>query len=84
VIIQTFWAFPVLSSEPEKLIFALRKNGFDATRKISLKIVGKSENQTSSVLPNTKSLLAQIVFLPMYPEMPFDEIEKMAKCLKES
>lgn len=82
-IIQTYWAFPVLTPEPQKLIDGLRKAGFDATRKISLKIVENDDNSSNSMLQGVKGILNQIVFIPLYPEMPFSEFERMAKCLEE-
>jgi perosamine synthetase len=81
-LIQTYWAFPVLTSEPAKLVSVLKLAGFDATHKSSLKIVEHTgENHFSSILLS-KSILDQVVFLPLYPEMPFVEFERMIDCIK--
>jgi perosamine synthetase len=80
---QTYWAFPVLTSEPLKLIPALRKAGFDATHHSSLKIVGTFGNNTNCNIETSESILNQIVYLPLYPEMPMNEFKRMTRCLKE-
>lgn len=82
-IFQTYWAFPIITNEPQKVIESLRKNGFDVTNKNSLSIVGMANNNTSEVLPNIKSIQNKIVFLPLYAEIPMNEIAKMVTCLQK-
>ena len=82
-IFQTYWAFPITTNEPQRVIARLRKNGFDATNKNSLSIVGTAENDTSEVLQNIQRLQNEIVFLPLYAEIPMSELNKMIKCLQE-
>lgn len=81
-IIQTHWAFPVLCSEPHLLIARLKKEGFDATNKISLIPVASAENDLKRLL-NVPVFQKGLVFLPLYAEIPFSELNKMVKCLEE-
>ena len=82
-IFQTYWAFPIITDESQKVIESLRKNGFDATNKNSLSIVGVTDNNTSAALQNIQSIKNKIVFLPLYAEIPMSELTKMAKCLQK-
>lgn len=83
-IVQTYWAFPVLTSDPAKLLPVLKKAGFDATHHSSLQVVGFSGTQTVTGLQTSHSILDRIVYLPFYPEMPRSEIDKMISILKTS
>ena len=73
---QSYWAFPVIASEPQKLVSALKKAGFDATYKSSLKI-------TESTVQTAERILNQVIFLPLYPEMPLTEFKRMIECINE-
>lgn len=77
--VQTFWAFPVLTLEPLKLVAKLKKAGFDATHKSSLEIIELPENNRTSAIQIAESILNQIVFLPLYPEIPLSEFKRMVE-----
>ena len=77
---QTYWAFPILASEPQKIIDSLRKNGFDVTHRNSLQIVGLAKKSDTE---NLQHLQNQIVFLPLYPEIPINELNRMIKLLQK-
>lgn len=79
--IKTYWAFPVLCSNPDMLVYALCKAGFDATHQSSLKIVESISNPGDGNLETVSKILNQIVYLPLYPEMPLSEFQKMAACI---
>lgn len=81
--VQTYWAFPVLVSEPSELIPALRKAGFDATHHSSLKNVETIKKNAISDINTSENILNQILYLPLYPEMPMNEVKRMTRCLKE-
>lgn len=80
--LKTYWAFPVLCTQPEKLVVVLRKAGFDATHRSSLKCVESTMNSGNIKLETASKILNQIVYLPLYPEMPLSEFRKMAACMK--
>jgi perosamine synthetase len=82
-IVQTYWAFPILTSKPPELVLELRKAGFDATHKSSLKIVESTEKDTVHKVRTSENILNQVIFLPLYPEMPLTEFAKITGCLDE-
>jgi len=77
---QSYWAFPILATEPQKVMDILRENGFDATNKNSLQIVGLERNSDTEAL---QQLQNQIVFLPLYPEIPMTELNRIIKLLQK-
>jgi perosamine synthetase len=82
-VVQTYWAFPVLTSEPSELIPVLRTAGFDATHYSSLKCVEKNCKDAISEIYISERILNQIIYLPLYPEMPVNELKRMSVCLME-
>lgn len=80
---QTYWAFPVLTAETQRVIAGLRAEGFDATTKNSLIIVGSTGDVATKTLQNVQILQDQLVFLPLYPELPMEELDKMIGCLRK-
>jgi perosamine synthetase len=80
-VMHTFWVFPIMVQEPEKVVSRLRKAGFDATQKHSLKPVELPGDQASLSLTATKAVLRQLVYLPLYRGMPIEEIDRMARHL---
>ncbi len=75
---HTHWLFPVVACEPERLIGALREAGFDATQGESLCLVEAPEDRLELSPETAKQLLETMVFLPMYPLMPDNELSRMA------
>lgn len=75
---HTYWLFPVVACEPEKLIGALREAGFDATQGESLCLVEAPEDRPWLSPDTSKQLLETMVFVPVYPEMPDRELSRMA------
>jgi dTDP-4-amino-4,6-dideoxygalactose transaminase len=66
-----------LAKDPQKLAATLRQSGFDATHKSSLQIVQSTENNPNSETQIAGNILDQVVFLPLYPEMPLTEFKRM-------
>jgi len=77
---QSYWAFPILAAEPPKVIDSLRQNGFDVTNKNSLQIVGLTKNSDTQTVQHLQN---HIVFLPLYPEIPLTELNRMIKLLQK-
>ncbi len=81
---NTYWLYPVAAKNPGTLIFLLRQNGFDATcGAAQLTWVttpdGMDPGRARELDPReARKLLMNIVYLPVYPEMPDSEIERMA------
>ena len=70
---HTFWVFPVRCPDPDRLIPILRRLGYDATVSNQLRVV-------PGAIPaeNAARVMQQLTFLPAYPEMPDEAIERLA------
>ncbi|MGD0655556.1 MAG: DegT/DnrJ/EryC1/StrS family aminotransferase [Thermoguttaceae bacterium] len=76
---HTYWVFPVLVNEPEGLIEHLARAGFDATQGQSLCVVPPPADRPEQKARTAEEILAKIVFLPFYPELPPREATRMAE-----
>lgn len=76
--LRSHWAFPVWAEEPLRLTAALRRAGFDATGSHSLCVVEPSADRPSQDPRAARRLLEHMVALPIYPELPRQEVERMA------
>lgn len=81
---HTHWVFPVLADEPQRLIGALRKAGFDATQGQSMCVVPAPAGRPELFPATATRILAQTVYLPFYADMPQEEIERMAAVVREA
>jgi hypothetical protein len=65
---RTHWLFPVVASDPEALVLALRRQGFDASRATS----NIAAVRTSDLAEPEAAcrMMAKVVFVPVYPEIP--------------
>jgi perosamine synthetase len=75
---HTYWVFPVLAENPRALIERLARAGFDATQGQSLCVVSAPTDRPSLAAHAAERLLASVVFLPFYPELPPAESQRMA------
>ena len=81
---HTYWVFPILVDEPERLLERLARAGFDATQGQSLCVAAPPGNQTERRARTAETILRSIVFLPFYPELPMDESRRMAEIVLEA
>lgn len=58
--LNTFWLFPILSADPQRVVQRLRVEGFDATRGLS-----SMKNLTENPDSMAEKILSGIVFLPV-------------------
>lgn len=72
------WVFPILVENPAEVIAALRKAGFDATQGQSMATVAPPPGRPEVLPHQAACVLAKMVFLPIYPEMPEYAVRKMA------
>jgi perosamine synthetase len=79
---HSFWVFPVAVGNKPACIAALRKAGFDATDKQSMRAVSAPEGRQKPV--ETGTMLEKMIYLPLYPGMPEKEIERMAEILRRA
>ncbi|MBI3864652.1 MAG: DegT/DnrJ/EryC1/StrS family aminotransferase [Planctomycetia bacterium] len=78
---HTQWVLPIRSHASEELVAALRQAGFDATRGAS-RLCAVSRDPEGAPPPLAAALLAQIVYLPMWPEMSDQELQGMTDMIR--
>jgi dTDP-4-amino-4,6-dideoxygalactose transaminase len=67
---RTHWVFPVLASDPSRLVARLRRRGFDAsTRTTSITVIPAPAERPELEPVQAQRLMAHAVFLPVYPEL---------------
>jgi len=76
---HSHWVFPILAEDPDCLIAALREAGFDATQGQSMVTVLPPSNRPELAASTAGDILARIVYLPNYPELPEKAVRKMAQ-----
>ena len=75
------WVFPILVENPEEVIAALRKAGFDATQGQSMTAVAPPADRPEVAPSQTAHVLAKTVYLPIYAEMSERGVREMAEAV---
>jgi dTDP-4-amino-4,6-dideoxygalactose transaminase len=70
---QTFWVLPILVGDPRSLVQTMWDAGFDASTHCSLHSITRNQDSTAA------RILNHIVFLPIHPAMPINEVRRMAE-----
>lgn len=78
---HAFWVFPILTDTPDPLRRELARHGFDATQGHSMVVVDPPPGRDDLEPRKTRRLLARILFLPFYDELPDEELDRMAEVL---
>jgi perosamine synthetase len=82
---STFWVFPIVTRDTDRLVGALADAGFDATRGTSAIAVVEPPSGRPKVEPvEARRLMAGIVFLPVYPELSTETLERLAETVREA
>ncbi len=76
-----YWVFPVLTDYPRELMAVLSKAGFDSTQGDSLCIIEKPQGSPAMEPDISRDLLKRMVYVPMYPELTMNAVEKMGEVL---
>jgi dTDP-4-amino-4,6-dideoxygalactose transaminase len=74
----TFWVLTLLVDQPQRLVEELWRQGFDATHRCSMEIVGQQS------LPGCQFILDHLVFLPFDPRIPDGELQRLVQCILTS
>jgi perosamine synthetase len=75
---RTHWLFPVVADDPDALVAAARAAGFDAARAASnLAAVPAPPGRERLAPLSAGRLVAGLVYLPMYPEIPEPERRRL-------
>lgn len=76
---STHWVFPVVADDPDGLVEALRQAGFDATRGTSaIAAIDPPAEHEARAPVEARRLLGGIVFLPVYPELSDETLDRLA------
>ena len=78
---HSFWVFPVFCARSMALVNHLRTAGFDATSKSQMTVARAAHDRTDLATPIADGHLKDITFLPVYPEMPDAEIDRLSRLL---
>ena len=81
---RTHWLFPVEASDAEGLVAALRERGFDASRVTSsIASVPAPPDLLWCEPEHANRMMAHLVFLPVYPELPKEAIDRLVRAVEE-
>ena len=81
---RTHWLLPVLVSDPEELVSALRRRGLDASRVTSSIAPVPAPPEFPRLVPEEADrMMSQVVFLPVYPELPEEALDRLADVVEE-
>ena len=75
------WVFPILVENPEEVLAALRKAGFDATQGQSMATVAPPADRPEVAPAQAAHVLAKTVYLPIYAEMSERGVREMAEAV---
>lgn len=82
--LHSFWVFTLLVPDPDRAVADLRAAGFDATRIATLSALPAPRGREETEPRDAQRLLARMVYLPVYPELPERRVEEMARILRRS
>jgi dTDP-4-amino-4,6-dideoxygalactose transaminase len=81
---HTHWLFPVVAAQPDELIAACRAAGFDASRGASsVAAVPAPANRPEADPVDARRMMAALVFLPAYPELPRGSLARLASAISD-
>lgn len=79
---RTHWLFPVVAPDPERLVNAVRAQGFDASLKASSVSAVLAPPDRPELDPiNARDMMSRLVFLPAYPELPRGSLQQIASAV---
>ena len=80
----TYWVFPVLAADRDALVSHLRRTGFDAaTATSSIEAVSAPPDRPDLRPTRAERAIAEVVFVPAYPELGDDELDRLAESVAE-
>lgn len=82
--VHSYWVFAIQTGEPARIVESLRARGFDATGVASLAVVPAPGGRESLEAREARQILARMVYLPVYPELPHRKMATMAEILRQS
>jgi dTDP-4-amino-4,6-dideoxygalactose transaminase len=82
--IHTYWAFPIVVDDPDKIIKALRAKGFDGANLPRSQAVEPPDDRPKLDPVTARETMAHLMILPCYPAIPDSELEREAGIIKEA
>jgi perosamine synthetase len=81
---HSYWIFPIVAAEPDHVVVALRRAGFDATRRGSLVAVDPPPGREHLDPVEARRALARMVYVPVYPELSARALRRLTGVLRTS
>jgi dTDP-4-amino-4,6-dideoxygalactose transaminase len=81
---HSFWVFTILVDEPARAVELLRRHGYDATQVATLSAVPAPPGREDLDAREARAMLAQMVYLPVYPELPMRKIDELGALLRSA
>ena len=82
--LHTYWVFPALIEAPERFAAALRTYGFDATTAGSaLSVIAPPPGSSFPAPENLRAAFRNLVYLPVYPNVPARARARLQAALHE-
>jgi perosamine synthetase len=83
--VRTHWVFPVVTTEPARLVQNLRGRGLDAAPAHATSAIAVVPTPPGAADPAVaRWLLEHVVFLPAYPELPERAVRRLVDALREA
>lgn len=80
--LRTYWLFPIVVPDPDAMVRELRLHGLDASRATSS--IAVVEAPAGCAAPSEAArIMSGIAFLPAYPELPEDLLDRMVGIVNE-
>lgn len=79
----SYWVFPILVDDPDRLVRQLWAAGFDATCTSSLSVVRSEEGGFNADHSEAQAVMDKTVFLPYSDKMPRSALDRMAAIVKD-
>lgn len=80
---RTHWLFAVLVDRPDALVVTLRREGFDGARGTStIAAIPAAPERPEARAETCEAWPARMVFLPVYPEIPEADRDRMANLVR--
>jgi len=80
--VHNFWVFPILVDEPEAVMAALRREGFDGATLRRSATVAPPPDRPKLDPAIARAALARLVILPCYGAMPESELRRQAQLVR--
>jgi dTDP-4-amino-4,6-dideoxygalactose transaminase len=80
---HSYWVFPVMAEASDRLIAALRAEGFDAAQGHSLYVVDAPTDRPAQNPAAAREAREKIVYLPWFTDFPLARMERMAQIVRD-